>query len=42
MLFSINDLYEPAPHYATTKRFKFVSFPMIWNYYDIIKYNPGP
>jgi hypothetical protein len=36
-----DDLYVPAHHFATTKRFQFFSFPKIWNDCDVIKLNPN-
>jgi hypothetical protein len=36
-----NNLYVPAHHFATTKRFPLYTFPKIWNDAVDIKYNPS-
>jgi hypothetical protein len=41
ILRNADDLYVPAHHFATTKRFQFFSFPKIWNDCDGIKLNPN-
>ncbi len=41
ILRNADDLYVPAHHFATTKRFQFFSFPKIWNDCDVIKLNPN-
>ncbi len=39
ILRNADDLYVPAHHFATTKRFQFFSFPKLWNDCDGIKLN---
>jgi hypothetical protein len=36
-----NDLFAPAHHFATVKRFPLFSFPQIWNEEDNRKFNPS-
>jgi hypothetical protein len=35
------NLYVPAHHFATTKRFPLFTFPRVWNEANVIKYNPS-
>ena len=41
VLRNANDLYVPAHHYATVKRFPQFLFPLIWNEEDVRKLNPS-
>ena len=35
------NLYVPAHHFATTKRFPLFTYPRVWNEANVIKYNPS-
>jgi hypothetical protein len=41
VLRNANDLYVPAHHFATVKRFPLFLFPLIWNEEDVRKLNPS-
>ncbi len=41
MLRNAENLYVPAHHYATTKRFLLFTFPSFWNEAVAIKLNPS-
>jgi hypothetical protein len=41
VLRNANDLYVPAHHFATVKRFPLFLFPQIWNEEDVRKLNPS-
>jgi hypothetical protein len=41
VLRNANDLYVPAHHFATVKRFPLFLFPQLWNEEDIRKLNPS-
>jgi hypothetical protein len=41
VLRNVDNLYVPAHHFATTKRFPLFNFPKVWNDASIIKNNPS-
>ncbi len=41
VLRNANDLYVPAHHFVTVKRFPLFLFPLIWNEEDVRKLNPS-
>jgi hypothetical protein len=41
VLRNVDNLYVPAHHFATTKRFPLFTFPKNWNEASVLKYNPS-
>jgi hypothetical protein len=41
VLRNVDNLYVPAHHFATTKRFPLFNFPKVWNEVSILKNNPS-
>jgi hypothetical protein len=41
VLRNADDLYVPAHHFATTKRFPFFAMPKVWNEANDLKLNPS-
>jgi len=41
VLRNADDLYVPAHHFATTKRFPFFTMPKVWNEANDLKLNPS-
>jgi hypothetical protein len=40
-LHNADDLYVPAHHFATTKRFPLFTMPRVWNDANVLKLNPS-